>query len=91
MNDHESNIKGTVENPIMGRPFVVVELDKSRYAVRVIQHARNFHEAADTVDEITKDPAEVEHVIVEARGLTRYLAEARADMAALMGSKIMGE
>lgn len=91
MNDHESNIKGAVENPIMGRPFVVVALDKSRYAVRVIQHARNFNEATDTVDDMTEDPANIEYVIVEARGLTRYLADARSEMAVLMDKTLMSD
>lgn len=86
MNSHTERETGAVENPVMGRPAVVVALDKVNFKVFVLSHCRSQDEAEGLVDDYTKDPAKVEYMIVSSSTLRQHLAVQREQMAERMRS-----
>lgn len=80
--------KAPVENPVLGRPYVVIALDKVNYKVTVHQHARRLAEAQGTVDDMSTDPARVEYVIVASTALTAALQMWRDKMASKMAESL---
>lgn len=79
-----------VENPVMGRPYVVVLLDEARYSVRVVSHEKTLLEATELAEQIVGEGyMETSCHVVTSDKLRAYLGSARNYMAARMADNFL--
>lgn len=76
------NSNGVVENPVMGRPYVIIKIDSKNHRVGVLSHCRHRGEAEALVDNYTTDPTTIELRIILSNTLAKTLRDERARMAA---------
>ena len=79
----------TVENPVMGRPYVIVRTDTARFMVTVVEHCRSLRDAKQAVEEMTVKGSSVINHIVSSLELELFLKGARQVMAEIMVEEML--